>query len=162
MADAILPDVSSHATFGGEKRNVRPIRVPDAEVDADEFNALVGSVVGASHTACRAWARVTISGGTATLADHDAVWGSTDAVKPTVARASAGRFTVTWATSYDDLRDTPDTHTTNIRAADVSAYHASSSRISMAAATAANVITVRVDDAAGSAADPDQFTVFAY
>lgn len=160
MTTPLLPDTATVDTFGGVFANEDGVVDPTTEVDASYINRLITQAVMASYTQPRAWARCTVSGGVITLAAHGAVWGDTAPVAPTAARTSAGLYTLTWATSYDDLQDTPESHSTNVRAVvGVSAYNSTSFIAPTAAATAANVITVRTWDDAGAAADCTEFTV---
>lgn len=86
------------------------------DLTAGKFESLCIAVAALTHSAPRAW--VVVSGAATAgttgvmLVDHDAMWGSTNAVKPTVVRNSTGSVTVTWASSYADLNPTPDRQVT--------------------------------------------------
>lgn len=159
----LLPNVASVDTFGGPKENLHPVVDPRTDNDADDWTRLITQAAMASYTQPRGWVRCTVSGGVITLADHSAVWGDTVAVAPLPVRSGAGAYTVTWAASYNDLQEDPESNAVNIRACTVSGYESSpAARIIQAEKTAANVVTVKAFDAAGSAADVTSFTVFIY
>lgn len=158
MSTPLAPEIPSLDTFGGTFVNADAVVDPTTECDASFFNRLLAQVVMLSHTAPKAWVSCTVSGGTVTIVDHDAVWGNTSAVKPTVARTGAGIFTVTWASSYSDLQSTPETHSLSIRACDAGGYAATPVFFNYTI-TGTTQVTVLSLDAAGSSADPDEFTV---
>ena len=113
----ILPDNPDLSTFGGVFVDAEGVENPETEVAAAFYNAQLANNVAMSQTAVRAWADVA----SATLADHGAVWGSGAGVAPVVAGV-AGNFTVTWATTYNDINASdPQSHTVNIRNPMVSA-----------------------------------------
>ncbi len=160
MATPVLPEIASPSTFGGNAHvDPDPVIDDESEVASIYFDRLVTQAAMASITQARAWARVTVSAGVATVADHGAVWGNTDAVKPVANRSAAGVFTVTWATAYDDLQAVPESHSVNIRKPGGSAWTGAGAIIFNVKRTAANVLGVRCADAAGTAADPDEFSV---
>lgn len=156
MTTAVLPEVADLDTFGGAFVDADAVVDPETEVAASYFNRLVAQAAMASHTLPRAWVRVT-AGSSPTVADHDAVWGNSDSVKPTVARSGAGVYTVTWASSYNDLQDTPESHTVSIRAASANGSHSGALRHVQHELTSAVVVTVRSFNSGGSATDVDSF-----
>jgi len=158
MTTPILPEVASVSTFGGPFSNKDSVVDPETECDASFFNLLLVQLTMAGYTVPRAWARCTIAAAAITLADHSAVWGDTTGVKPTVARTSAGLYTVTWASTYDDLQATPETHSFAIRAVLASGANGTTAAI-VNATFSGNVVTVRGFDAAGVAAELTEFTV---
>ena len=159
MTTPLLPDVADLDTVGGTFVNADAVIDPTTDMDAAFQNRLTAQVAMLSHTAPRAMCRCTVFGGVITRADHDAVWGSTSAVAPTVARSGAGVYTITWAASYDDLQSTPEAHTTALRFALVTAYGPITPAIANAYLSTSRVVTVNVYDVTGAAIDIPQFTV---
>lgn len=159
MTTPIAPETPDLSTFGAPYLDADAVVDPETEMAAAAMNLLATQVVATGHTAPRAWARCTISAGVITLADHDAVWGSGGGVAPTAARSSAGVYTVTWAASYDDLQDVPESHATSLRALNATGHAAAGARIVNASLTSAVVASVKAYDAAGAAAELDGFTV---
>lgn len=102
----MLPNISDPASdYGLPKRNYKEVVDPTTEFDQSQIEALCVDVAALTQTACRAWVIVDTDG---TLLAHSAVWGSTNAVAPTVTRNSAGNYTVQWAAGYYDLNPTVD------------------------------------------------------
>lgn len=159
MPTPLAPQTPDADTFGGTFTDADGVVDPETELSATYFNRLVAQTVMTGHTAVRAWARVTVSDGVATLADHDAVWGNTAGVAPTATRTGTGVYTVEWAATHDDLQATPEEQTVSLRCAHASAFKASASRIVNARMADAVTAEVTTYDDAGSAADVDQFTV---
>lgn len=145
-----LPDVDDLSTLGGEISDYRPVPDPTVERNATQSNAIAGNVAMMTAVAWRAWARCELRSGTQSVLAHAAVWGSTDGVKPTLARTSAGVYTVTWATTQTDALG--DSHATSIRCAACSVDSAAA-KIAHVAITSANIVTVKVWDHAGVASD---------
>lgn len=160
MTTPLLPETAGVSTFGGnDHTDVDPVVDDASEYSSTYLDRLVTQVAMSAYTQPRAFCRVTVSGAAATRADHSAVWGDTSGVAPTVAYVGTGIFTVTWATSYDDIQATPESHSVSIRFPEVSAYNGATFVHATVSATSANVLTVRTFDAAGVAADPTEFTV---
>lgn len=161
MTTPVLPEVADLDTFGGSFEDADAVVDPQTELSAAYFNRLVAQVAMLSHTAPRAWARCTVSGGVITLADHDAVWGAGAGVAPTPNRSGAGVYTVTWAASYDDLQATPESHNVSFRAAKASGDGAAA-RIVQGSLSSANVASVKSFDAAGAPVDVTEFVVMVW
>src|SRR5678815_3074490 len=98
-----LPDKASlSSSYGGPYEDERPVEDPMTEVAAGSLNEALNDAAMATHTVPRAW--VSFSGHTysgagtdsITVSDHDAVWGSSDAVKPTVGQTGTNTFVITW------------------------------------------------------------------
>lgn len=161
MTTPVLPDTADLSTFGGTFVNVAPVVDPTTDMDATYQNRINAQLAMLSHTAVRAWARVTISGTTPTVADHDAVWGGTPAVAPSVTRDAPGQYTVTWASSYDDLQSTAESHSVLFRTSLVNVWDtvapSSVSRVHLG-----NTVNVIFADNTGAAVDPNEFTVYAF
>lgn len=156
MTTAVVPDIPDLDTFGGTFANADAVVDPQTELAAEYFNRLNANVVGVSHTATRAWVRVT-AGVAPSVADHDAVWGNGAGLAPAVARTGSGVYTVTWLTSYDDLQFQAEEHAITLRAASPSVSHSGAFRHAQWTLTSAVVVTVNVYDAAGAPADCDAF-----
>lgn len=159
MATPLLPEVADPTTFGGPFEDHTPVVDPVTDMAASYQNRLNAQAAMLSHTAARAWARCTVSGGVVTVADHDAVWGDTAGVKPTATYVGVGEYTVEWAASYDDLQATPESHAVSLRCVQVSAFKSAASRIVNGRLADAVTAEVTTYDAAGSPAEVDQFTV---
>jgi hypothetical protein len=159
MTTPLAPDTPDLDTFGGTFVNADPVVDPETDMDAAYQNRLTAQVVMLSHAAPRAWARCTVSGGVVTVADHDAVWGTGGGVAPTATYVGPGEYTVAWAASYDDLQATPESHAVSLRCVQASAFRAAAARIVNARLADAVTAEVTAYDAAGAAAEVDQFTV---
>lgn len=162
MATPLAPEKPSCDTFGGTFSDASSVVDPSTELAASYFNNLVAQLVAVSMTAPIAWARVTISGGTETLADHSAVWGDTAGVAPTPSKTATGDYTLTWASSYNDLRESPETpesHAVSIRCVQVSAQAASGISLSPRYVHTANTVRVRFYDKTDTLTDPAEFCV---
>jgi hypothetical protein len=99
-----LPAVDSLALYGGALNNYRAPVDPTTDRDAAAMNKALASIAMMSHTAPRAYAKISTAAttGTMVLLDHDAVWGDSPGVAPVLARTSQGIFTVTWPTTVVD------------------------------------------------------------
>jgi hypothetical protein len=160
MATPLAPETPSLDTFGAPYEDADSTVDPETEMAAEYMNRLVAQVAMLSHTAPKAWARFTISGSTATCVAHNAVWGDTNAVKPTATRVMVGQWGVAWAASYDDLQSTPESHSVSIGACHVEpygnvVYHNSKPNT-------ANTVTALFYNAAGTLTDPTDFAVWIY
>jgi hypothetical protein len=160
MTTPLLPDTADLDTFGGTFEDFDGVVDPQTELAARYYNRLTTQAAAVSHTASRAMARCSITGGSIALEDHDAVWGATESVEPTPARSGAGDYTVTWAASYDDLQDDPEEHTVSIRFADGQGYKSGAARIVNIYRVSATQVAIKAYDAAGVAAELDEFTVW--
>jgi len=163
----LAPDTPDITTFGAPYQDYDVIVDPTTELGSGPMNRLIAQVVATGHTAPRAWVKVAVSGTVYTIADHDAVWGSTSGVRPTVTRTGLGVGTVTWAAAYADLQPLPETHTVTLRTASAqAAFHAGASAppTSGAWVSSANVVTFGFCNAAVGAVfvDPDEFTIWVW
>lgn len=159
MTTPLAPDTPDLDTFGGTFVNADPVVDPETDMDAAYQNRLTAQVVMLSHTAPRAWARCTVSGGVVTVADHDAVWGSGGGVAPTATYVGPGEYTVAWAASYDDLQSTPESHAVSLRYATASGFRPAFARIVNARLADAVTAEVTAYDAVGTPAEVDEFVV---
>lgn len=164
MAAPVLPDVAIPTTFGGPYADPDPVQDPTTEVASAFFNRMRAQVAMLSHTAPRAWVRVTVAAGVATLADHDAVWGNTAPVAPVVARLGAGSFTVTWAAAYTDLRDdgSAESHSVTIRAINVGLKTSGAILAHSYAISSPNIAGLNVYNSVSAGTDPAEFTLFVW
>lgn len=150
-----LPDQATGAdNYGTPYQNERPVEDPTTEPDAGAINEALVDTAACTRMICRA--RVTFTGLTytsgsqsITVDNHNAVWGSSDGVKPTIVQTAAGIYVVTWpATVVDELGDT---HTLNmIMPLEPMTIDATLSRVKVTAFTA-NTLSLKAFNAAGSA-----------
>jgi hypothetical protein len=164
-----LPNTSSLDDFGGPLADYAPVTDPTTDESAKYRNRYVCDVAMMGHSAPRGFVRFVAVDGAAPTDPvsyvHDAMWGSTAPVKPVVARAGEGIWTVTLpATVSDELTSAPasqgggETHTVSVRAVLAQATPvAGVLKHAVAEVTSANVITVSgflangtADDIAGS------------
>lgn len=159
---ATLPDVVTPENLGLPKDNRNFVANPRTDVSNTEYEAMGVSVAAMSHTGPRAHVYVDADAAAAAILDHDAVWGDTDGVKPTLTRSAQGVYLLEWAASYDDLNPTVSrrtSHATNIRFAH--ATIAENQAATTAVVCTANTATVYIYDDAGAAQDYD-FVVTVY
>jgi len=140
----VLPAISTIDNYGGELEDFAPVTDPTTDRAAADMNAAMADVAMLGHCGIRAWCRFTAaaSTGAMVLVAHDAMWGNTDAVKPTLARSSSGVFTLTWPTSVTD--ELGDAHTLVLRAGWGNAYGASNFYEPRVTTVSANVVTVTI------------------
>ncbi len=147
MANPGLPDIDALASMGGALKNYANVADVTTDLDAEFDNRSRMQVAMMSHTAIRAWARVTLAAttGAMILVAHDAVWGNTAPVAPTPARTSSGLFTLTWPATVND--ELARVHTVNFRCAFANSRDGTNGYILRAAPTAANILslTARTD-----------------
>lgn len=151
-----LPDTDSLSTLGGTLTNFSPVEDPTTDLDAGADNKSRSNVAMVTHTIERACRR--FAGHATTPADpasgfvHDALWGSSGAVKPPVTKGGTGIYVVTWtATQNDELGVA---HTLNFRTAQAWVEVSGTTRyFAHARVTAANVVEVRVFIDGGAGAD---------
>lgn len=112
-----LPESSAIDTYGGALTDYRPVTDPTTDRPAASMNKALCDVAMMTHVSVRAFVRFTgaATTGALVLQYHDAQWGSTPAVAPTLARTSAGVYTITFpATVSDELNGS---HTLALRGA---------------------------------------------
>lgn len=99
-----LPDKSTFDTIGGEIIDFSAVEDPNTDL-AGAFNSEARADNAAmTRMIPRAYVAFIVSGSLCNVVDHDAVWGNSLAVKPTVAYVSFGQYTVTWPTTVADAR----------------------------------------------------------
>jgi hypothetical protein len=149
-----LPDIDDVNSLGGILQDETDITDPLTQISADFDNKKRANVAMMTHTSIRAM-RSFVAGSPPTdpltLLVHDAQWGNDAAVKPSLTRNGVGDYTVTWPTDVDD--ELNESHTLNFRRA-FAAVDGATAYITTATVTSANVVQVRIFDAAGAAADP--------
>jgi len=155
-----FPTRTTRAAFGPTKINATTGLVdPSRYQGANEVNLDYWQTAGMSLAVCRAWALVTWDGATAvSLTASGEAWDPKAQYVPTVARASAGVYTVTYAATY--LDETDAAVSTAILAASATPQ-SSSARHATCTISSSRIVNVFVFDAAGSAADAS-FLVMAF
>lgn len=151
-----FPTRISRTALGPTKQNAAiGVIHPAKYIGAVETELAYWQVSGLSVAAPRAWALVTWDGATAvSLTAAGEAWDPNGASAPTVARTSAGVYTVTYAATYND--ETGTAVSTNLLAASVTA-RGTTARIPTWEIASSRIITVYLFDAAGSAADASFF-----
>lgn len=140
-----LPDKDAlSGDYGGARTNAHPVEDPTTDVGAEHLNPVMANVAMMTHTAPRAivlFTGTTYTSGTVNVTpdDHDAMWGSSTGVRPTVGETSAGVYVITWATSQTD--ELGASHTLNIRFPDCVAYGVST-LVAKVISWTANTITI--------------------
>jgi len=84
----------------------------ETQISDTKANRFLEDVAAMTRTAPRVWVEFKTNATTSPVAadiTHAAVWGSGDANKPTVTRTAAGKYTVTWASTYTDALGTVET-----------------------------------------------------
>lgn len=140
-----IPAIDSIDTFGGALNDyVLGVVDPTTDRPASGANQAYAGVAMMTHTAARCWATFVTAAttGAMTIADHDAVWGTS--VAPTPARTSQGIFTLTWPATVADELDV--NHSTNLRVGSLMSISGATALHVQVARTSATVITVRVYD----------------
>lgn len=147
-----FPTRISRTALGPTKANAKTgVIHPAKYIGATETELAYWQVAGLSVSAPRAWALVTWDGASAvSLTASGEAWDPNSASAPTVARSSAGVYTVTYAATYPD--ETATEVSTNLLAAAVSP-RGTTARIPTWEIASARIVTVYLFDAAGSAAD---------
>lgn len=152
-------------TYGGGLFDYSPIIDSTRDRPAAGANAAYAAVAGMTHTGPRAWARFTLNGAAApTLVAHDAMWGNTIAVQPTIARTGVGLVTITWPTTVQDEITVGTPGYTgplplNLRSGWANARGTVAYQRNLDI-TSANVATLHVFNAAGTIADTAAATDF--
>src|SRR6187431_2696501 len=98
-----LPDSTTYASIGGELIDYSPVEDPETDLAAEFDNEARADTAAMTRMISRAMVSFTTDGVDCTVVDHDAVWGSDLAVKPTVTVAGT-TITVPWPTTVTDAR----------------------------------------------------------
>jgi len=155
----------SLATYGGAINDYSPVVDPTVDRSAAGMNPALAATASMTHTAPRAWCRFTLNGTAApVLVAHDAMWGNGIAVAPVVVRTGTGTVTVTWPTTVqDEIQVGAPGYTgptpLNLRGGWANARGTTAYQRNLDV-TSANVATLYVFNAAGSAADTAGATDF--
>ncbi len=155
-----LPDVATIDTYGGTKANYQ-LGVVDDETDrdADDVNTCFADTAMMTHTALKTFVRfVTANTSTPALAasfPHDAQWGTS--VAPTPAYVSTGTYTFTFPTTVTN--ELGETKTLALRTASPGEVGGTTFYSMQVSVTAANVVTVRIFDAAGALVNSTSVTM---
>jgi len=99
----MLPNAQTYEGLGGELVDLAPVVDPTTDLPAEAMNELRSDAAAMTRTAARAVVVFT-AGAVPAVTMHDAVWGNTPGVKPTVVRSMAGVYVVTWPASVTDAR----------------------------------------------------------
>jgi len=92
-------------TYGGAKENAVAVEDPLSEADASDWNKLLNDVAQMTMTSWRAILLFpTVAAGNSTPASTKTFWGGEASVFPTtVTRNSAGNYTITYPSTFQDL-----------------------------------------------------------
>lgn len=146
-----LPSPSDFAAYGGKLKNYTAgIEDPTTDRDAKAVNQALSDLAMMTRMCPRAWCQFNASNAP-TIVSHDAVWGNATLLAPTVARTSAGVFTLTWPASIIDHLG--ETRSVSFRWGDSNVSDSTAKHSVQVKRTSANVATVYTYDAAGAAAD---------
>ncbi len=145
-----LPAIPDTDTLGGLKVDEHAVEDDATDLGADYWNELITDAAAMAQTSFRAWALVGLAAttGAMSIVAHGAQWGADIAVRPTPSRSSDGVFVLTWPATVTDALDV--VHNVSFRGFlrpnldSATLYHA------QCASNAANSVTFRVWDAAGS------------
>lgn len=150
-----LPDEATLSdTYGGPYQNAQPVEDPLTEISADADNEALADTAGCTRMVPRAWVSfigTTYTSGSQviTVTDHNAVWGGSNGVKPTIVQTSAGVLVITWpATVVDELGVTK---TLNIRFPHKPVTVDATLSSGQVSAYTANTMTIHLFSSAGSA-----------
>lgn len=148
MPVAIPPAKSSFDTFGGAKNNYSDVVDPTTDRDASEVNAMAAACSMLTRTNIKAYVRFA-GHATAPVVDiHEAVWGNSVLVIPTLVHTSTGVYTITY----------PSTITDPLAQVQSVVFYDGWSKVNTGATFSAvsvanNVVTVRTYNSAGSLND---------
>lgn len=156
-----LPGITSLPSYGGALSDYSPVADSTTDRSATGTNPAYADVAAMTHSALRAWTRMTLSASAPALVAWDATWkGNVTNVAPTLARSGVGTNTITYAaTVFDEIPNGSPGYTAagfllNLRAAfGTDRTGASALWHVRALVTSANVITVYTWNAAGALAD---------
>lgn len=100
----MLPKVASIASYDGVKADYSAPIDSSTDRTAAGVNPAYGDVAAMTHTAFRAWIRLTLysSGAAPTVVAHDETWNNGLNAAPVAARTTGGQFTVTYPSTVVD------------------------------------------------------------
>lgn len=138
---------STLSTYGGEKADYSAPVDGSTDRSAAEINQAFADLAQVTRTALQSRVTFTISGGVATVTDHEALWGSTLALIPTIVVGGAGVYTVTLPASVTDILE--EVHSVNIATGHANVAGSTCFQSNVTVATP-NTFVVRVWDATGA------------
>lgn len=144
----MLPTTIS--SYGGPYVDAGTVENPQTDLSADYGNLVMEHTAQLTNTAVRVIVSFAPAASDPVVVDHDSLWGSGEAQKPTIARGSAGIYVITWPATMTDGLD--EVETVALRYAKSELDTDSDYRCNVSARTA-NTITVRCRDAAGTLSD---------
>lgn len=97
-----LPTSDSFDTYGGSKTDFSSVVDPTTDRSAAEVNTAFASMSCASRTSIRTYLQFLGHATTPVLNFHNAHWGSSLAVIPTITRNSTGNYTITFPSTVTD------------------------------------------------------------
>lgn len=148
-----LPDKDSFETYGGTKFDFIDVVDPTTDRSATEMNTALASASMMSRTSVRAmvsFAADGVDGYNNDVDIHEAVWGNTLGVLPTVYHDGVGEWTVTWPATVDDPLGT--SHDVSLRFG-WGTYNAATFGQVQVKITSPNVMKVYLFNAAGTGID---------
>lgn len=117
-----LPDKDSLSTYGGPLNNYSDVVDPSTDEDSAWRNKYAANVAMMTHTITRcARSFLGTTGGATAVADpstgfvHDAVWGSSSNVKPSVTHVATATYDAIWPTGVAD--ELGEVHTISLQRA---------------------------------------------
>jgi hypothetical protein len=153
LATAGMPDVSTVDTYGGVLQNYDSVVDPTTDRDATAMDQALEDCAEMTHTAARAWARITLAAAAinCTLLSSDAGWGNS--VPPVIGKTGTGIFTLTWSVSTGQVTDgLGNTHNLNFKWA-IANIEGAGFGFAQANVLAANVVRINMANSAGAAND---------
>lgn len=150
-----FPSKDTIGTYGGVLNDYAPVVDASTDRPASGVNQAYGSVAAMTHNAPRAFCRLVLAATTGALAlaspyPHDAAWGNSVGVQPTLARTSAGVFTITWPASVTD--EIGNSQAVSFRYA-IGALEGPNAGDIACSVTSPNVVTLYAFNVAGAAND---------
>ncbi len=137
-------------SYGGPYDDAGPVENPQTDFAAESANYLLEDSAQMTNTAIRAMVSFAPAATDPVVVDHDSLWGSGDAQKPTIARGIAGIYVVTWPTTMTDGLDEVETLALRYAFCELQTESNYTARI---ASRSANAVIVRCRDAAGTLSD---------
>jgi hypothetical protein len=144
----MLPTTIS--SYGGPYQDAGVVENSQTDFAAEKANRLMEDTAQMTNTAVRVIVSFAPAASDPVVVDHDSLWGSGEAQKPTIARGSAGIYVITWPDTMVDGLD--EEEVLALRYAKSELDTDSNYRCNVSARTA-NTITVRCRDAAGTLSD---------
>ncbi len=100
-----LPAKDSFSTYGGVKFDFIDVVDPTTDRSATEMNTALASLSMLTRTPVKAIVQFDGYAGAPTVSYHEAIWGNSSDLKPTVTRNTAGNYTITWDATVTDPLD---------------------------------------------------------